>query len=83
MHADRLSCVVCLPSLVLIVQAVFPFRVRTHRHINTESQTPVITPPTHCSVIAGMHVMRCNAILPTVLKKYLGGRSLISWVGEV
>jgi len=44
MRAERLPCTVCLPSLVLVTRAVFPFRARTHKH--TKSQTPLVTLPT-------------------------------------
>jgi len=41
-----MPCAVCLPSLVLIAQPVFPLRARTqshtHAHTNTQSQTSLI-----------------------------------------
>ena len=51
MQAEVLQQSICVPSLVLIAQAVFVSEPSTHT--DTQSQTPLITVPTHQLPVVG------------------------------
>jgi len=53
MRAERLSCAVRLPDLLLIAQAVFLLE-RRPTPTDAQSQTPLITVPTHRLYTAGV-----------------------------
>jgi len=52
MHAERLLQSICVPRLVMIAQAVFPFRAQTNRQTN--KQTDATERSTHARGYDGM-----------------------------